>query len=178
MKSRSLVTFLSGMAIAVGSTAVFTQPSHARVLAFKCSKPDTQPTTVLYSESSDRASSELTIFKWYQAFPPNRAKQLCNHVSRKLEQQSVNRRGEKVIGFGEVKGKSVLCLTAKTNPTQTCNPNDEILFEFASKENPNLILPKLVEPEMREQAFLPQWVGVRHRNIGPTFFGFSLPKFR
>lgn len=178
MNRQFFVASLSGMAIAVGSTAVYTQPSHAGTLAFKCSNPDTQPTTVLYSQSSDGASSKLPIFKWYQAFSPKRAKQLCLDVSRKLEEQSENRRGEKVIGFGQVSGKSVVCLTDKTNPGQTCNPNDEILFQFAPKENPNLILPKLVEPEMKDQAFLPQWVGVRHRNIGPTFFGFSLPRFR
>ena len=175
MKWRSLLTFLSGMAIAVGATAVYTQPSHAGTLAFKCSNPDTQPTTVLYSQSSDGASSELPIFKWYQAFSPNRAKKLCNDVSRKLEQQPENRRQEKVIGLGNIRGKSVICLTEKTKPGQICNSNDEILFEFAPKENPNLILPKLVESKMRD--FSPQWVGVRHRNIGPTFFGFSLPRF-
>jgi hypothetical protein len=160
---------LTGAAIALSSTAIFTQPSYAESTTFRCVTRNGKPTTMVYISSNTGSQEEVPFLNWYRAFSSPRAKQLCEEVSEKLQSHSKNAQ-EIYLTTGQVEGKFVVCFAKTSN--ERCSSNSEKLFTLAPTDDPNLVLSKL--PDSTVTDTLNESSGRTYGNVRLTFFGFPI----
>lgn len=172
MKWQFPLTGLTGAAITLSSTAIFTPPSHAESTTFRCVTYNGEPTTIAHILSKDGRQEEVPFFNWDRAFSSSRAKQLCEQVSKKLQSHSKNAQ-EIFLSTGQVEGKAVVCFAKTSN--ERCSSNSEKLFTLAPTDDPNLVLSKLADRSVTNT--LNESSGRTYGDIGLTLFGIPVPLF-
>lgn len=172
MKWQLPLTGLTGVAIALSSTAIFTQRSHAESTTFTCVTRNGEPTTIVNISSKDGTQEEVPFFNWYRAFSSPRAKQLCEEVSKKLQSHSKNAQ-DIFLTTGQVEGRFVVCFAKTSN--ERCSSNSEKLFTLAPTDDPNLVLSKLSDRSVTDT--LNESSGRTYGNVGLTLFGIPVPLF-
>lgn len=133
MRQLFFLTISSGVAIALSSTAIFPQPSHASSTTFRCDTSNRQATTIADVVLSNGTLKPANLFYWSKAFPsePGRARQLCRDVSNRL--QSYARSHPDIrLKAGQVGNQFVVCFVS--NDDESCTPSSQRLFSLNLRE--------------------------------------------
>ncbi|MFB2878642.1 COP23 domain-containing protein [Floridanema aerugineum] len=172
MKLQPLFIGFTATAIALSPITIFNQlgyANNANSITFRCINTSNQPRTILQAFSGNANPQTKVIFHWYRAFPnPQRAQQLCQSVSDKLQTRS---KGVIHLSFGQGQdGKYGMCL-AKI-PDGSCSSTNEMLFTLAPTEDHAFVKSKL--PDVALSGTYQGYI----RNPGKervTVFGMTVP---
>ncbi|GAX42638.1 hypothetical protein NIES4075_36410 [Tolypothrix sp. NIES-4075] len=140
MKIQPFVQILTGLAIALGVTPSFNQPSYAIGIIFYCDQSNSTPTTFVRTEDGKK----LPFIRWVgnygssQEWTPEKR---CQEVSRRF-QINYERGTFKHIITGAIRGVPVIC--AARSQSDRCTDRT-LLFSLKPGTNPNDTLRKLLD---------------------------------
>ena len=151
MKLRLFASVLTGLAIALGTTAIISQPSYAQRNRFFCDTSQdyrgrTVPATVAYTPGQGSVPMILWVHNDFQGRYTRQ--QRCQEVASRFQRHYENRT-LKFIRTGTVKGYPVLCIASSKGGS--C-PQNQVLFTLKPGTDAKPILAQLLDLRRRSSG--------------------------
>lgn len=151
MKLRLFAPVLIGLAIALGMTAVISQPSYAQRNRFFCdTSQDEQGKTVPATIASTPGQGNVPMILWVRNDFQGRytQEQRCEEVSSRFQKHYENRT-LKFIRTGTVNGYPVLCIASSRGGS--C-PKNQVLITLSPGTDPEPVLTQLLDLRRRSSG--------------------------